>query len=122
MPELFSSDSSQLFVNTCTLVDIENRWTIDKIAAWFEDDERVEDAKAEFQKNKEKGRNPIPEFVGLETPQNPKEAAQFSRSANDVLAWMVKKSISCAVADSILGKPPAKGVATAKTIKGKAFG
>jgi hypothetical protein len=81
--ELLSGEPCHLFLIACTVVDIKNRWTIDIVIAWIKYEQRLEDSglaqdkKAEFQRDKEKGGNPNPEFASLGTLQNLKEAAEL---------------------------------------------
>jgi signal recognition particle receptor subunit beta len=59
-PGLLSSNPSDPFLIACNVVDIENRWIINRIAAWFEEEKTLEkvglseDENAEFQRDNEK--------------------------------------------------------------------
>jgi signal recognition particle receptor subunit beta len=60
-PGRLSSNPSDPFLIACTVVDIENRWIINRIAAWFEEEKTLEevglseDENAEFQRDNQKG-------------------------------------------------------------------
>jgi hypothetical protein len=120
--ELLSGEPRHPFLIACTVVDVKNRWIIDIVVAWLEYEQRLEDIglaedkKIEFQRDKERGRDSNPEFASHGILQNLEEAAELRLLAQNMLAWMVKKTIGGAVADSIPGKAPGKATERARPL------